>query len=828
MRMLQWLLKCTSFVVILGILFASPTTIHAQDFPSPPDDTYLAYYEDPYPSQLMSTLLSLNVCLERFILLNPDIDITHVPYGTPILIPTDEPCYNYDRSEYGYWNFGDGYPPRLKYYENGAWLDEPYYSDDIFYVSPTSLEDLANRFNICVDVLLAENYLLQVYSMETLFRGVSSVDVFIPADAPPCDPDWVEPTGPPNTRPVELASDEPTPLYFVNQYNICIEEFPIRWQYNQHIRTVLYSQPNHSNSTPPDLQNTLITVHIPINAPPCYNEEGQRLIYYDELGYRLDEPYYSDLPVYIAAPGETLDGIASRMGVCLADILRINSFPRMPLNVEMEVFITPRRPCPNNLEPVYVRGAANLQDISRERNICPEELIPLNPHVFPNIEAPNHVYQTGSGYTWMLLPTDSAPCYWEHYPQRDDSIYDIERELNVCYQEFSWSRTSNDQTTLYIRHDVQPCYNERGQRLIYPSSYAYPPRFRPISSVESQPPDLTYSDMAIHIFQPSDTVYSISQQYNVCVHDLLAVNAPLIGARPRGYPTFIPNTRPCYDEASGMPLIYEDEAGNPLREPIVADQLIYYGPEPIGRMSYYYNVCINRIEDANRTKLNREASYLGWIIPTDRPPCYDDSGASIDYVCYDQPVDFEVDYRESDQTLTFDVDGTYCYDISQPETIVWYENRPYQIVSYRSNGLSNPAFAAWCFGVAMDEVISISDNPDIFTVVPYQHGVIPLPTRDCYVQNPDILDEYAIIHEVQRGETLAEIGRIYHVPYQWIAHVNQLDDAALIWVGQRLIIPDWTDVISVVAPFSVVFGALTLTSWLYRRKRRAFVKKKRD
>jgi hypothetical protein len=104
----------------------------------------------------------------------------------------------------------------------------------------------------------------------------------------------------------------------------------------------------------------------------------------------------------------------------------------------------------------------------------------------------------------------------------------------------------------------------------------------------------------------------------------------LRGAMPEGYPTFIPDTRPCYDEATGMPLIYEDENGVPLDEPRVGDKLNYYGTEPFGHVSHYYNVCENRIRDANAAKLAGEAHYLGWIIPHDRPPCYDEDGYVID------------------------------------------------------------------------------------------------------------------------------------------------------------------------------------------------------
>jgi LysM repeat protein len=42
---------------------------------------------------------------------------------------------------------------------------------------------------------------------------------------------------------------------------------------------------------------------------------------------------------------------------------------------------------------------------------------------------------------------------------------------------------------------------------------------------------------------------------------------------------------------------------------------------------------------------------------------------------------------------------------------------------------------------------------------------------------------------VNRGDTLYSIGRMYGVSYAEIARVNQLPNARLIYVGQRLCIP---------------------------------------
>ncbi|MEQ8672485.1 MAG: LysM peptidoglycan-binding domain-containing protein [Aggregatilineales bacterium] len=302
--------------------------------------------------------------------------------------------------------------------------------------------------------------------------------------------------------------------------------------------------------------------------------------------------------------------------------------------------------------------------------------------------------------------------------------------------------------------------------------------------------ELQYADMAIHIFAEDDTAYSVSRQYNVCVTDLLNANPPLVGSMLTGLPTFIPNTRPCYDSETGMSLIYEDVNGSPLEEPQVSERLTFFGGQSLLRLSSYYNVCANRIWDANQNKFDPEDGYLGWIIPTDRPPCYDQDGEPIDYVCYDQPIDFSRDYRNVAETLTFNVDGTHCYDLDNPETIIWYNNQPYKMLDYGNKLFESRAFTAWCFAVSLEEMNAINNNADVVAILPSYARIIPLPTRDCYLQQAEVQAGQAL-HIVASGETLVSIANQYDKSPRWIAGVNGIENN-MIWVGQSLIIPHGT------------------------------------
>lgn len=771
MRFREWIFTCSLMLITACLLIAS-SPLRAQE----EEDTFLFYYEEETPGQLDVLLLRNNICLEAVLRLNPGIDFNNLSYGQAFYIPVDEVCYQYNTSIYGYWNFYDHYPPRLKYYENGQWLEEPYYSDSVIYTQAESAEEIAKRYNICVDVLLADNILLQQLDAYKEYAWLS-LDVFLPKNAPMCDPGWRPPTPSGTDRMLVLRSEKFNPLYFVEKYNLCQEEI--------YFGNNIYHK-SSSNSA----------VRLPDNAPPCYDDAGRRLQYFDEEGKRRTTPRYTDWEVRIAQPGETLHNIAHQTGACLIDLVRGNGFPRLPAVVPVEILIPPARACP---EDVKVRSvdtrSTSLTTFSLEFNVCPDILEELNPHFDPSFNPGHTGLYTGPSYDewlgWLILPVEADPCYWEFHPEKRTSVFEVERELNVCHEEFvgksTWYNSFTADATLYIPHQAPPCYNAQGQRLLYPARY-------PSVRSQTQPADVKYSEMRVHIFQRADTVYSVSREYNVCVRDLLKVNPPLVESLPTGYPTFIPITRPCYDEASGMPLIYEDENGQPLPQPKVSDQLIYYGAQPPLRQSFYYNVCVNRIEDANRDKIERRRSYLGWIIPTDRPPCYDQDGNGIDYVCYNEPVDFAVTDRSDKVELSLDSDGTYCYDLSNPETIIWHQNKPYKPVNYQGTMLHSRAFTAWCYGVSLEAINAINDEPEILEILPIHTDtsrwrVIPLPTRDCYLDNPEVMDGHPV-YVVMPGDTLLSIARYYSLSAGAIAEANDLDADHTLWPGQRLIMPD--------------------------------------
>jgi len=624
------------FMIVLGMIGQA----EAQEPPPPYEgDFTVTYYVDNYPYALNNMLLSYNACLESFMRLNPDIVIYDIPFGTLVRMPRRENCYDY--SVYPYSDHmnafiygGKGVPLRLKFYENGQWLDEPYYSDDVVYIGGyKSVEDIAKAYHICLDDLLAENYLLQHY--DDYAKLLASLDVFIPDYYPRCYLDSSE------QQPIKVVLDEtgvitlsentyPFSLHlFAKVYNVCAEEV-IDYRLLQRLYT------GYSDD---------IEISIPTDAPPCYNEQGQRLQYFDENNQLLETPIYSDLPIYIVQPQQTIQEVATITGACILDLMRANQFIHLPMNYAVELFIPPAKPCPSDIQWLEIYRPT-LQNVALSQNICLKTVAELNPHLITDSRYGTGYRRYSYHYDYLtnsIVFIKYEPCYQTHVVDREESIYDIEHWLNICHEDFFYDNYQplEEDRIIYTDVNVLPCYNQQGQRLQYPPDYDYHRVYSNWQPDETKHFLPIYSSLQVYLAEWSDSLYEISRRFNVCVEDLLRVNPSLRNrVPPDNYPVFIPQVQPCYDEETGLQFIYIDENGEPLLEPILSDKLIHYFGMPSYYLAYYYNVCYNRISDANEDKYdeNRKQKYWGTIIPTDRPPCYDENWFLIDYRLVDKKV----------------------------------------------------------------------------------------------------------------------------------------------------------------------------------------------
>lgn len=813
----------TLVIVLILTALAAPVSHAQRDTIAPPvGGVYQTHYETEYPDRLAFFLHWKNICLERFVTLNPDLDPEYIPYGTLITLPRNEPCYDYTIVDHYIGTWSRGMPPRLKYFEEGTWLSEPYYSADVTYIYADSVEVLAEFMNICLDELLDDNYNVAHYPLH--LAGALSADVFIPTDAQPCDPEYPityshQYSSQPNYEIITIPKRDLMPLVLSQEYGICAES--IMFNYGLNIYEPI---PQHTQDP--------LEIYIYKTDLSCYNEIGQRLRYFGDDGKRLARPEYTNLQVYITQPDDTVQTIAADFGVCVTDFLRINNFPQLPTQTSIELFIPEARQCQEAvflslLDPSDIGGRGNnrnLTDIALAYNICVEGLSPINPHLGPRLDdyQRQHItYGTADLPIPVLLPAlDIEPCYGEFVVEPEANAYEIELALNICQEDLIFASGGD---IVFYRLDSKPCYDEKGQRLRYPNiPSGHAPHTSPYLNrlrnyIKDAGAELSYSPLTPHTLQQGEYLIDISRHYNVCIEDILQANPN----RPPNYPIFIPETPTCYDEESGLQLVYRDAEGNPLDPPQTRQHIMYYGILSPANLVYYYNVCINRIEDANRAKLNGDAIYLGWIIPTDRPPCYGERGQRLYYVCYEQPINFNVDYSAYRSRFNPSYDGTHCYDITNPQTPVWYDGKLYfprrtslGNQRYMESWLMNsPAFLSWCYGVPQAEFTAIKANPALTELLPNGYGLIPAPKRSCYMDNPAILDGHTL-HVVGRNETLAQIADQYNVPSFMIAWANDLGDSDTIWLAQTLIIPKQSTSAQVYALVLGTFVSLLLVAGL--------------
>lgn len=507
-----------------------------------------------------------------------------------------------------------------------------------------------------------------------------------------------------------------------------------------------------------------------------------------------------------------MDFAAQEYGVCLVDIVEAN---RLLTATPSGVLIIPERhPCPKDTR-AHTTRTTSVQALSYETNLCVSVLEGLNPDLETRLR-----HGAYNQPRWVLVPVNGEPCYRDFTASTEMSVYVLERLLNVCVEmmvdrENRLPRVSvQSGATIRVPIRALPCYNDQDERLFFPQHAVGLAQLLNSDPLAQPNQPLGYTDVQRHIVTSEDTLYTLSRQYNVCVDALLRANPLHSFYLPNETVLLIPNTRPCYDERTGKQLVYADDEGNLMSQPGRRDQLMHFSHVSIGAMSIYYDVCNNRIQDANAAKFTGRFSYQGTIIPTDRPSCYGAKG----YACYAVPVDFSVDPTTVTNAPDFDVDGTHCYDIYAPETLVWYEDTPYKAVDFsRHDLLRSRSFTAWCYGVSLDAINTINDEQAVLDMLPNSSRLIPLPTRPCYLDEPEIFETAYAAYQVQYNDTLTTIANRFGTTREHLISINQLPDADTLWAGQWLVIPAPDAIPVLMIELGILAaGAVMLGVWIAR------------
>lgn len=567
------------------------------------------------------------------------------------------------------------------------------------------------------------------------------------------------------------------------------------------------------------------------------------------------EPCYEFIEV---ASWQALHDTLRERNLCFESIVEFNHFEKLMRNQITEIAVPLDAPACyedgkrmmlyNELghalqEPVYV----DTPFIEYDGSISE---MPVSPYDY----AAHEGYCTGdfnnaNRHLWMGL-TDGVDVFIPEDMRRCDrvttsgTLLDISREYDVCVWDLMSANVGGyDTWQAYTRIDIDipvnvpPCYDADGL-----------------------PVDGDYQ--TVHMSEPSESVFDIAVQYDVCMSDLYEAN-PHMQQPVRHAPAyvFIPDTEPC------------DYAGDPATVTHVVQSW-----DTLYSLSYTYNVCLNRILEANASVIelasNSESPntkgithYLGQNIydpepgteleiPVGRLDCYDLSNVHNPvvqrYVCYSEPVDLSRDYTGHDPVISPvpQSDDAHCIKFDGEGTVIIDNERRFASWKFQQ---VEPIIMADCLGIDIYEYTQVlQDSRTVQALVSagVTDATLPLDLiedTDCPLikGTPAEFTQYygkaraelyaayeaelapGATYIVRPGDTLDSIAeKSGYLPWMLAAY-NDIPNPDLIVPGQRLKLP-WYPRVPVLALIAGVLLGAGATMAIINFRRRGRRKRKND
>jgi LysM repeat protein len=458
-------------------------------------------------------------------------------------------------------------------------------------VMTQSLRDVVVQYNICPkDVLAANRSLFPAetaqYIENTTPRNVAHAELPIDLVIPPHEPCYY----------VVQASWKDLPK-LETEYNICIEDFydkgpTIRGSGDQETTWYLWRE-----------------------APPCVNNQGQRLKYFDANLRTWDSAAYSELP-FIIATSDVME-----LGICLDDLVAANPYIRFNENIYyglpymegMRLFV------PNEVTHCHVipyQEGQSLYGISQQTNVCIEAIIEASDLKRRRLSNPP-----------LFIPDDQPPCYDTeghrigmkdrevYFTQSTDSFLDIALKYEVCLNDL-W--------------DANPVMVDW-----YVSAYTVPTRSLPPQIfIPDTPP---CAEPMVYRLPVSQNLFEISTLTNVCWNRLAYANPKVelvVGAK-----LIIPQRPHCFHLPSGLMQAH---------------------------MCYPISITAE-------TDLTGHEPPLSWSLDTDLPYCYQlTDGMTVFYE--NKPYTLYTSYGSVLATLQcFNVDDVYVVRMRFGQIYLWSE-----------------------------------------------------------------------------------------------------------------------------------------------------------
>lgn len=400
--------------------------------------------------------------------------------------------------------------------------------------------------------------------------------------------------------------------------------------------------------------------------------------------------------------------------------------------------------------------------------------------------------------------------------KNDVSLYELSRQQNVCMEviqpvSVGGRRVASykpfDEYTFDIPEQSPACYDTQGKRI-------------------------GHHDREVYETNISESMIDVAKKHGVCVQDLLLANPHvIIWPYVENYSrhVFIPETPPC----DFTTVTHVTQPGDDL-----------------WLLSYIYNVCFNRLYDANIALFTK---YDGRPLPAgvtitipNRPPCYTYKvycggryREEAEYVCYQEPVDFDRDYTGTEPPVSpvpFS-DKETCYTMKNGMTTLFNNKK---LTLFKRGGYPFYMIAA-CYGITVDALFDESTKNYPPEVRPDGWLVIPDAQRDCELEDDQgwrnwyperrakigQLDDKGL-YTVNFDDTLSSVGRRFGYLPSMIAAENGLEAPYTIYPYQELRMPQMPSLYDIGKAVLYVggVGAAMIGFGLYRMRRLTRDKKK--
>jgi LysM repeat protein len=543
-------------------------------------------------------------------------------------------------------------------------------------------------------------------------------------------------------------------------------------------------------------------VYVPRVAPPCYNNQHQRLTYYTSEGKQLAQPYYSDEQWIQLTVKEFAD-----VPYCRGDLVRVNSVlknkiyrPGMTLFIDASV-----RWCETVWMP-FRPPWGWIDEVSFEQNICFDDLIQVNMPWFAS---------TGRRYdNYADIPYDHPPCYDQYrrrlgrhdrrvyYPARLETLKDVADKHNICLQDLL---------------DANPIWSSEGQRIRVPIVFI---------------PDTMPCDLGqFYRTKGFETLRDVSLLYDVCPLHIQNANPKIVALTqddklPPNLDLEIPLRYLCWTTAT-----YQAADGGVLydvmisyacyRQPIDFNQ-DYSGTEP--PLSLAPDIYTGYCYQVGTKPVLYENNYydLVWIVPYETryeaALCY-----GLDFEAFIELNDVPDLKRISSETTAFVPHGstnTHC-DWGALNAQLGHFDEVAEIYTVKRD--DTVASIGRQFGYKPAMIAAENDLEFPYTIYPYQK--LRMPER--FVDKRGHMDKNGV-YIVAYRDTLSSIGRQFGYLPSMIAAENDLEAPYIIYPYQELQMPRLPSLYDigkgVLYVVSVGVGFTTIV--LYRMRRRITGKKK--